>query len=208
MTTAFQWVFDNAESISIDRKAVVAQTVSRDQTIRSVSRGGQIWRFEVKLPDGLAWSYSRPFIESIDAADRFTAGNIQINNVGYNSWLTAYQGNSVNSTSFFANVQQGATTLSLNVSPTTSSGNKFLRGDIVQLGASKRVYSITANTAYNSNTVTLNRPILDVTNTNVNIIVGPSVTWNVICAELPTWTIFARDQVSWSGSFKFVENMI
>ena len=66
MTTAFQWVFDNAESISIDRKAVVAQTTSRDQTIRSVSRGGQVWRFEVKLPDGIRWSDARSYIEAID----------------------------------------------------------------------------------------------------------------------------------------------
>jgi hypothetical protein len=208
MTTAFQWVFDNAESISIDRKAVVAQTTSRDQTIRSVSRGGQVWRFEVKLPDGIRWSDARSYIEAIDYADRYTIGNVQINNPGYNSWLTPYQGDSVNSTGFFANVQQGSTTISLNASPTTTSGLKFQTGDIVQLGTGNRVYSVVANVAYNSNTVTLNRPILDTTNTNVNILVGPTVTWRVVCAELPSWTIFARDQVSWSGSFKFVEYML
>ena len=208
MTTAFQWVFDNAESISIDRKAVVAQTTSRDQTIRSVSRGGQVWRFEVKLPDGIRWSDARSYIEAIDYADRYTTANVQINNAGYNSWLTPYQGNSINSTGFFANVQQGATTISLNASPTTTSGLKFRTGDIVQLGTGNRVYSVVANVAYNSNTVTLNRPILDTTNTNVNILVGPTVTWRVVCAELPSWTIFARDQVSWSGSFKFVEYML
>lgn len=207
-TTAFQWVFDRAETISIDRRAVVAQTTTRDQTIRSVSRGGQVWRFEVKLPDGIPWTEARPYIESIDYADRYTDGNVQINNSGYNSWLTNYQGNSINSTGFYANVQQGGTSISLNVSPTTTSGYKFRRGDIIQVGTDRRVYSVVQDTAYNSNTVYLNRPILDTTNTNVNIIVGPSVTWRVVCAELPAWTIFARDQVAWSGAFKFVEYML
>lgn len=30
-------------------------------------------------------------------------------------------------------------------------------------------------------------------------------TWTVLCINKPKWTIFARDQVSWSGAFEFVE---
>ena len=67
-TTAFQYVFDNAESISIDRRAVTAQTMTRDNTVRTVSRGGQVWRFDVKLPDGPTWSGARPYITAIDYA--------------------------------------------------------------------------------------------------------------------------------------------
>lgn len=29
--------------------------------------------------------------------------------------------------------------------------------------------------------------------------------YTVLCVEFPEWTIFARNQVSWSGSFVFVE---
>jgi hypothetical protein len=207
MTTAFQYIFDRAESISIDRRAVVAQTVTRDQTIRSVSRGGNIWRFEVKMPNGIPWSQMRPYIESSDFADRFTVGNVQLNNSGYNSWFTAYQGNSINSTGFAANWTQGSSTVTLTTSPTTASGNKFLSGDIIQLGTSGRVYSIVSNVAFNSNTVSVNRPVLDTTGSGT-LKVGPAVTWQVLCTEMPTWTIFARDQVSWSGSFKFAEYML
>jgi hypothetical protein len=59
-TTAFQYVFDNAESISINRRSTTAQTISRNNTVRTVSRGGNVWRFEVKLPDGIRWSDARP----------------------------------------------------------------------------------------------------------------------------------------------------
>jgi len=30
--------------------------------------------------------------------------------------------------------------------------------------------------------------------------------YTVLCVEFPEWTIFARNQVSWSGSFVFVES--
>lgn len=208
MTTAFQYIFDNAETISIDRKAVVAQTVTRDQTLRSVSRGGKVWRFDVKLPDGIPWSTARPYIEAIDYADRYTVGNVQINNAGYNAWLTPYQGNAVNSTGFYSNVKLGNTSITLSASPTISSGNKFVRGDLIQLGPNGKVYSVAADVPYTSNTVTLNRPIIDANVANVNLQVGPAVTWRVVCTELPTWTIMSRDQVSWSGSFKFMEYLL
>jgi hypothetical protein len=203
-TTAFQYVFDNAESISINRRSTTAQTISRNNTVRTVSRGGNVWRFEVKLPDGIRWSDARPYIEAIEAADRFTAGTVQINNAGYNSWLTNYQGSAVSTTGFYAQVTNGYANATITANPTTSSGYKFKAGDIVQVGTTGNVYSVTTNVAYNSNDITFNRPVLDTTG-NVALTVGPAVTWTVICTEMPRWTIFSRDQVAWSGAFVFYE---
>lgn len=205
-TTAFQYVFDNAESISINKRGVVSQTTSRDQTVRTISRGGNIWRFEVTLPDGIPWTTARQYIEAIDTADRFTVGTVQLDNPGYSGWLSKYQGDSVNYTGFEGSWTQGSATLTLTTSPTTSSGYKFRKGDFIQLGASGKVYSVVSDVAYNSNTVTLNRAVIDDDGSG-SLIVGPNVTWSVICTELPTWTIFARDQVRWSGSFLFFEDM-
>jgi hypothetical protein len=83
---AFQWVFNNAESISINKRAVVGQTITRNQTVRAVSRGAAIRRFTVKLPD-MRWSDVATYIQALDAADKFTKETIQINNSGYNSWM-------------------------------------------------------------------------------------------------------------------------
>jgi hypothetical protein len=207
-TTAFQYIFDNAAQISINKRAVVAQSITRDQTVRTVSRGGQVWRFDVTMPSGMLWSEARPYIEAIDAADRFTTGQVQINNSGYNSWLMPYQGNSANTTGFAADVTQGTNTITLTSSPTTTSGYKFKTGDLIQLGSSGKVYSVASNVAYNSNTVTLNRPVLDSTATGVSLVVGPSVTFNVVCLEIPNWVISQRNVVSWSGSFKFTEALV
>jgi hypothetical protein len=206
MTTAFQYVFDNAESLGFNRRSVTAQTTSRDGTVRTVSRGGQIWRFDVKLPDGIRWSDAREYIEAIDAADRTTVGTVSLSNPGYVPWLNAYRGNSANYTGFLATWTQGATTITLTTSPITNSGFKFRAGDIIQL-AGGRVYSVASDVAYSSNTVNINRPVLDATGSGA-LQVAEDVTWDVICVELPTWTIFARDQVSWSGNFVFYEAML
>ena len=206
-TTAFQVVFDRAESIGIDRRSVTAQTIARDNTIRTVSRGGQVWRFDVKLPDGIAWSELRPYIEAIDYADRYTEGVVQLSNTGYTSWLNKYQGNSANSTGFVGTVTQGSTTLTLTTSPTTSSGFKFRAGDFIQLGTTGRVYSVVSDVAFNSNAVILHRAVLDTTGSKT-LICGPNVSWTVICSQLPKWNIFARDQVSWDSSFVFYEAMV
>lgn len=206
MTTAFQYVFNNAESISIDKKRVVGTTTTRDNTVRTVSRGGQTWKFDVRLPDGIRWSDARQYIEKMEALDRTTVGTVQINNSGYNSWLTKYQGNAANPAAVTASWTQGGTSITLTGGQATS-GFNFRAGDLIQLKTTGRVYSVTADVAFNSNTVPVHRPIIDATSSGT-LVVGPSVTWSVICVEFPNWTIFARDQVSWSGSFVFYENMV
>ena len=190
MSTQFQWVFDNAATINFNRRAIVAQTTTRSGITRTASRGGQIWRFEVKMPDGMNWQQARPYIEGIDQADRFTPNLIQINNAGYNSWLTPSL-TGVTSTS--GSWTQGTRVVSF--------ANTLDVGDIVQLGTG-HIYSVTGV----SGSTTLNRPVLDATGSGT-VTVGPGVTWTLLCSELPQWTIMARDQVQWDGVFKFTEVM-
>ena len=183
-------MFDNAATINFNRRAIVAQTTTRSGITRTASRGGQIWRFEVKMPDGMSWQQARPYIEAIDQADRFTPNLIQINNAGYNSWLTpSLTGTTITTGSW----TQGTRVISLSANVAV--------GDILQLGTG-HIYSVTGV----SGTVTLNRPVLDATGSGT-VIVGPGVTWTLLCSELPQWTIMARDQVSWSGPFQYTEVM-
>jgi len=204
---SFQWIIDSAESISINRKRIVGATTARDGTTRAVSRGGQLWRFDVKLPDGPAWTDYRQLISQAEALDRTTTANIQLNDAGH-SWLVAYQGNSVNYTGFVASITQGSSTITLTTSPTTSSGFKFRAGDFIQLGSSGKVYTVAADVAFNSNSVTLHRPVIDSSATGVSLRVAENCVWNVICVQFPEWTLFARNQVSWSGPFVFAENLV
>jgi hypothetical protein len=206
-TTAFQTIIDYAESISINKRGIVSQTISRDQTVRSTTRGGQVWRFDVKMPDGIAWTDLRGSIEALENADRHTNGNISLNTTGTLDWFMNYQGDSISTTGFVGNVTQGNVNLTLTASPTTTSGYKFRAGDLIQLGSGAKVYTVTSDVAYNSNSVTLNRPVIDATGSKT-LIVGPNVVFKVICTQFPNWTIFARNQVSWDGTFTFYEDLI
>ncbi len=137
---SFQWIIDNAESISIDRQEIVGQSITRNQTVRAVTRGAGIWRFTVKLPDGMAWTDVRQNISLAEKLGRTNTASIALNTSGQ-SWLSQYQGNSVNYTGFVASITNGSNSITLTTSPTTSSGYKFRAGDFIQLGSSGRVYT-------------------------------------------------------------------
>ena len=89
-------------------------------------------------------------------------------------------------------------------SPVISSGYKFRSGDLIQLGASGKVYSVVNDVTPAETTVTLHRPVRDSTGT-YSLVVGRAVSWTVICTDLPRWEIFDRNQVRWSGPFRFAE---
>lgn len=203
MTSAFQTVIDMAESISIDTRAAVAQTQSRDGTVRAISQGAQPWTFTVRMPDGPRWSDLRTDIAKIEALDRYQVGDIQISATGH-SWMTAYQGDAADPGAFTATFTSGNTITLTNGQ--AASGYNFRAGDFIQLGTTGAVYKVAADVPYNVNTVTLHRPVRDAV-AGYNLLVGQAVTWSVICTQLPAWTIFARDQVSWNGAFVFVEDL-
>lgn len=200
MTTAFQTVIDNAETISINRRRKTAQTVSRDGVVKTTSLGGQVWEFEVKMPDGMSWTQMRPLIEKMEVLDRVTVGTIKINNVGH-SWINGYQGNIANINTVYANFSSG-NMISIS-SGNATSGYNFKAGDIIQLGSGS-VYSVAEDAAWNAPNVILNRPVRE-TPGNYNLKIAQNAQWSVICVQFPNWTLFARDQVSWDGPFIFTE---
>lgn len=203
---SFQFVFDNAESISINRKRLVAATTARDGTVRTVSRGGQPWRFEVRLPDGPRWTDYRQAISRIEALDRITSDTVGFTNTGHD-WLIQYQGDIVDMSLVNYDPTVGADneiTLTSGYSTDPAEYN-FRAGDIIQLN-NEYVYTVAADVPGNTTTVTLHRPLVDASSLG-GIKAGADVEWTLRCVEFPDWTLFARDQVSWSGPFVFVEDL-
>ena len=123
---SFQWIIDGAETLSINRKRMVASSRARDGSVRVVSRGTQPKTFTVKYPDGVLWTNLRTNIAAAEALDRITTASISIPYAKF-PW---YYGNTA--------------------------------------------------------------PASD-------------ETYTVRCIEFPEWTIFSRNQVSWSGPFVFIE---
>lgn len=202
MSTAFQAVIDNAESIAFNKRKKVSQTISREGVVRSVSLGGQVWEIEVSLPNGPSWETWRPLVEKIDNLDMVSTGTIQINKAGL-SWINGYQGNLSTTTGIIVSYTSG-TTLTITSSTAIASGFKFKSGDLIQLGSGGKVYSIVEDVPFNSNTITVHRPVRESSGT-YTLIVGQNVTWTVICTNMPTWSLIGRNQIGWNGSFIFSE---
>ena len=202
---SFQWAIDNAEQLTINTKAVIGRTQSRDGTVRQTSRGASLWTFDVTMPNGIPWATARQYIEAVEGIYNTGASStIQISDTGQTSWLNKYQGTAANYTGFVASWTQGNSSITLTTTPTIGTGVKFRAGDLIQLKSTGRVYKVAADVAYNSNTVTLTRAIIDATSSG-SLVIGPNVTWTVYCIQLPTVTLIARDQVGFSSPYTFVE---
>jgi len=203
---SFQQVIDNAANISIVRRPVVGQTISRGSIVRSVSRGSNIWRFDVRLPDGARWSDYRRIISSLEKLDRITTDDIQFNNSGHD-WIFNYQGDLANPTAIQVSVPASGNTVTI----TSGAGGlvlgqyRFRQGDIIQLGNAGKVYTVSQDVPYNQTTITLHRPLIDEPAGSVTLNVAEDCVWTVQCIQFPQWNLFARDQVSWDGSFVFQE---
>lgn len=80
MTAPFQWIIDNCVDVQVNHRQIVAHTISRDSTVRAVSRGGKVWRFVVTPNPGLKYSEVAAKLAELDAADRFTEETVTFAN--------------------------------------------------------------------------------------------------------------------------------
>lgn len=202
MTTQFQWIIDNAVDLQINKRAVVAQTVARNQTVRAVSRGGNIWRFIVTPSPGLMWTVNRGKIEAMDKADKYSVTQINFATTGL-EFLFNYQGNVVGTQTMA--YTQGSDTVTV-TGGSISNGYRFKAGDLIQPTGSARVYSVVNDVPYTSNTVLLNRPILEASG-SATAIIGRAVTWSVMCTDFPDYRIVSPGRIEWSGNFTFMESL-
>ena len=203
---SFQSLIDNAASISIIKRPIVAQGINRSNIVRTVSRGGNVWRFEVRLPDGPRWTDYRDIITDLDNTNQITQGVFQFNNSGH-EWLIKYQGDLTNIGSITVNVPSSGNTVTITGGASGLVAGEFIfkKGDVIQLGASGKVYTVVEDVAHDGSTITLHRPLLDETAGSATLRVAENCQFTVICTEFPNWTLFARDQVSWSGAFVLTE---
>jgi len=204
---AFQWIVNNATALSIDGRGVVAQTATRENVIRSVSRGGRVWKFTVTPSPGATYTEARPYLAKLDQMDRITTADINFNHPGFEN-IIGYQG--TGSSGFTVVVPAGTSVTTCTVTAGSLSGSYVARaGDWLQIGATGSVYQVVTDPAAgNGATVTLNRPIDEAAGSYTGYF-GANVTWSVLCVERPTWTLVpagANMLVNWSGDFVFYED--
>lgn len=200
MSTGFQWVFDNAGEMTMSTQATVAQTVSRDGTTRATSRGGSRWVFRVKFAAGMVYTDLRQGFGTVMAKGRHTNDTITLSS----AFLGKYLGNSSTLSGWTASGVSGNT---VTVSGgNASSGFKLKAGDLIQLGSAGHVYQVTADVAYGSSSVTVNRPIIETTFSG-GINVAENCLFKLICTSLPNIKAFDYNLGTFDGDFEFVEDM-
>tara|TARA_R110002051_G_scaffold318711_1_gene401437 strand:+ start:4145 stop:4750 length:606 start_codon:yes stop_codon:yes gene_type:complete len=200
MSTGFQWVIDNAGEISIDNQLVTAQTVSRDGTIRTTSRGGSTWTFTVKFAAGMVYTDLRQGFGTVMAKGKHVADSFTLNSI----FLGKYLGDSSTLTGWTASSVSGNTVTV--AGGDASSGFKLKAGDLIQLGSTGHVYEVTADVAHGSSSVTVHRPIIE-TGFSGSINVGPNCSFKVICTALPNIKAFDYNLGTFDGVFQFAEDM-
>jgi hypothetical protein len=206
---SWQWVFDNATSIGVNRRQTVTQTQSRNGRVNSLSSGGQVWEFRVTLPQVQEWAEARKYVEAIDYADRVTVETVQINNPQH-EWIVGYRGDITTTTVIEASVPASGNVITLISNDTVQPGQfKFRAGDFIEIpigSAIGRVYTVVEDVPHNVSQVTLNRPIIEAPALGISTLrIGQAVRWRLLATELPTWSFIARDLIAWEGEFTFIE---
>lgn len=204
---AFQWIINNATALSIDGRGVVAATSTRENVIRTVSRGGRVWKFTVSPSPGLTYVASRPYLARLDQMDRITIADINFSQSGFEN-IIGYLGSGTGGFTVVVPVGTSVTTCTITAG-TLASGYVARAGDWLQIGASGSAYQIIDDPAVgNGATVTLNRPIDEAAGSYTGYF-GTNVTWSVLCVTRPTWTLVPAGNnmlVNWSGDFVFYED--
>ena len=223
MSFATQWIFDNAETMSINKGPIISQTITRDQSVRTVSRGGAVWRFNVKFPDGFKYSDIRYYINEMDLNIQTNTSVIQLSNPGY-SYIVAYRGGLSSGqrsalTMKYTSAMAASDTTKFEVSGLPALGGGittstfiFGIGDIIQKAGSKYVYTVNSDVLRGSGSTVLvpvHRTILDTpSDTATAINIGSACSWTVICTQKPNWKIVPYDMVQWDGEFQFYESLL
>ena len=204
---AFQWIIDSATALSIDGRGVVAATSTRENVIRTVSRGGRVWKFTVSPSPGKTYVESRPYLARLDQMDRITIADIDFDHAGFEN-IIGYLGSGTGGFTVVVPVGTSVTTCTITAG-TLASGYVARAGDWLQIGSTGSVYQVVADPSVgNGATVTLNRPIDEAAGSYTGYF-GANVTWSVLCVERPTWTLVpagANMLVNWSGDFVFYED--
>jgi len=225
---SLQTIIDRAQTIEIDRRRIVGQTISRSQRIKTSERAtAQPWKFTVTPPAYLKWADSRGVIEVIDSGDRVDEYEISLSNTAGTSYITAYQGPLTQTQLDALNISATTTsTFTLNGLPAlgayladtstivTTSTTIFAPGDIIQPENSRYPYTVTSTVRRGSGStvsVPLHRAVITsegITLTGNGLSIGNSCTWQVVISGLPSYQLTPMRLVQYTGNFELIERIV
>ncbi len=213
---SLQTIIDNATFITIKRKKLASQSVSRSGRVLTAEvASAEPYRFVIGMHQGLAYSSNRDLVETLDNLDVTVESTIDIGgtNSGLN-YITAYKGGMDGSQVNQVTVTS-ATGLNIVLNTSSVSGttpaNAFKKGDYIQLDNNYRYpYTVTADVAWNASSVTvpIHRAFIPQDSYTVSgkgINVGVDAEWHVKMVNKLNYTIVPHDRLAFDGDFEVVE---
>jgi len=193
---SLQSVINLAETITFDRRRVVGIQYSRNEIVyRSETPTRNPWRLTVKVSAALPYENARQIIEEIDRLDRSQPEVIDLAATGllaYQGQLSAGQRAPITVQSF-TGTNLVLTDLPAIAGSVTSSTVVFAKGDFIQIEDKYYPFTVTSPVLRGSGTsitVPVHRPnFISDSVVGSNIAVGASCQFNVICVNMPTYTV-------------------
>lgn len=210
---SLQTIVNNATYVTIDKKKVAAQSVSRSGVVLTAERTSVVpYRFIIGMHEGLTYSTNRGLLEDIDALDVTTESTIEFgdSNSGL-AFLTKYQGDSTGIGSITI-TGSSAATLIINASAAGSGTFLFKKGDYIQPASGYRYpYQVTADVAHttaNPVVIPIHRPFIEQSGYSLNgksLLVGNDVTFKVKMVLKPSYSAVPIDRISFTDDFELIE---
>jgi hypothetical protein len=215
---SLQTVINSAQSIEINRQALVTTSLSRSGRMFTAARNWvKPWQFVVVPKPVMRITEARSVLEALMTADRYTEQTIQIGQGG-SSWVTSYQGG-VGTTGGVLNgitcTSTSGTSLVIAYTGLSNGTVIFKAGDVIQPTDHRYPYVVTADVtatgATGSATAVLNRgflPQTDYTIAGKTIQVGTACSWRVKVSKLPTYRYISGQLVEFTSDIEFIESVI
>ena len=212
---SLQTIVDNATYITVDKKKVAAQSVSRSGVVMTAERTSVVpYRFIIGMHEGLTYSTNRDLLEDIDALDITTEATIDIGDTNTNlSYVTAYQGGITSGT--MTSVGSDAKELYVNCSGLGGSGTLFKKGDYLQptgnTAGYRYPYQVTSDVAFSTGanvTIPVHRPVISqdgVALSSGTVNKGVDVRFKVKMLLKPSYSVVPHDRISFSDDFELIE---
>ena len=222
---AIQTILDNCNGLTINRRKVVGQQITRNQIPRvSTTPTKNPWTMELDMPTSFKYSDARALMESVDTLDRTGYEDVTFSNNACLNWIFRYQGtlpltqlNGLTVSSFVGNqlILSG-------LPPINQNRVIFEPNDLIQIAGFP--YPFTSTTRVVRGTggtiiVTTHRPnIITGSTTGLNILVGNNCIFRLFCPNMPVYklivggatyaagnTLINNALIEWSDPFQLYE---
>jgi len=197
---SLQRILNLAESISFNRRRVIGLQYSRNEiAFRSETPTRNPWRMTVKVAAPIPYADARGIIEDLDKSDRSDVELVTFSNNANMSFMLQYQG-VMNLGQQNAITVQSFTGTNLVLGGLPDSGGAavpeaviFKKGDFIQIEDKPYPFTVENDVVRGSGstvTVVTHRPNFFASSVvGSNILLGNRVNFQVICTNMPTYTL-------------------